>query len=71
MKLNCGAERHHYSMLDIGCSMFIFHNSLVLHKSTPRTTQYNLAHTGHSLSIIPQFGGIGDDYLFFGVRSNF
>jgi hypothetical protein len=21
-KLNCGAERHHYSMFNVGCSMF-------------------------------------------------
>jgi hypothetical protein len=22
MKLNCGAQRHHYSMFNVGCSMF-------------------------------------------------
>jgi len=29
-KLNCGAERHHYSMFDVGCSvcsMIIFQNN--------------------------------------------
>ena len=25
MKINCGAERHHYSMFDVGCSMFDVH----------------------------------------------
>ena len=27
MKLNCGAERHHYSMFDVGRSMFDVHLS--------------------------------------------
>jgi len=25
MKLNCGAQRHHYSMFDVGRSMFDVH----------------------------------------------
>ena len=27
MKLNCGAERHHYSMFNVGCWMFDVHLS--------------------------------------------
>jgi hypothetical protein len=28
MKLNCGAERHHYSMFNVERSMFIFSKSM-------------------------------------------
>jgi hypothetical protein len=27
MKLDCGAERHHYSMFKVRCSTFIFQNN--------------------------------------------
>jgi hypothetical protein len=36
MKLNCGAERHHYSMFNVGRSTFIFQNNPARHRCTTR-----------------------------------
>jgi len=37
VKLICGAERHHYSMFNVGCSMFILFN---VRCSSFKTTPY-------------------------------
>ena len=54
MKLNCGAERHHYSMFNVGRSMldvqsvrfwtFIFQNDLVLMTFNPGPLNPKLLH---------------------------
>jgi len=37
-KLNCGVKRHHYSMFNVGSSMFdvrVFQNNPIRHKCNP------------------------------------
>jgi len=52
MKLICGAERHHYSMFNVGRSMFDVHNPYGKN-ATCDCLQNNFTLIGRSLYLVP------------------